>query len=157
MKIIGIDPGTNRIGYAMLDGNHHSARLLSAETITIPTQVTSIKKLVLIEKALRERLQRDQPDALAIEKIFFAKNAKTALAVAEARGVILLTAHHHVRSIWEYTPLEIKIAVSGYGRADKAQVRKMIHMLFKDAAMPPGDDAIDAIATAFTGLARAGR
>ena len=153
MRIVGIDPGTNRIGYALLDGTGIAPRLIAAETITIAGRQHPGSRLDLLAQALTERLDRDRPHGVAIEKIFFSKNAKTALAVAEARGVILLTAWRHVPSIWEYAPLEVKMAIAGYGRLDKAAVRRAVAALLPDARLPAGDDAIDAIAIALTALA----
>ena len=152
MIIAGVDPGTGRVGYAVLKGDRHSSALVSAETIHLPPGKNAAERLGLLEKALAERLGRDKPDAVIVEKLFFAKNAKTALAVAEARGIILLTASRLVRSIWECTPLEVKMAVTGYGRADKNQVRKMVQALFPKTKLSAGDDAIDAVAIALTGL-----
>lgn len=152
MTIVGIDPGTGRVGYAVLKGDRHSCVFVSAETIHLPPGKNAAERLGRLETALTERLRRDKPDAVSVEKLFFAKNAKTALAVAEARGIILLTASRLVRSIWECTPLEVKMAVTGYGRADKNQVRKMTRAFFPGAALPPGDDAIDAIAIALAGI-----
>lgn len=148
MRIVGIDPGTTRVGYALLDAAGGRVRLLGAETLPIPARSSPAGRLLTLERLLRARLRRDRPDTLAIERLYFSKNAKTALAVAEARGVILLTAERHVRSIGEYTPLEVKLALTGYGRADKEQVRRMVETIFRGADLPPGDDAIDAIAIA---------
>lgn len=152
MIIVGVDPGTGRVGYAVLKGDRHSSTLVSAETINLPPGQSPAARLGRLEKAFTARLKRDRPDAVIIEKLFFAKNAKTALAVAEARGIILLTASRLVRSICECTPLEVKMAVTGYGRADKNQVRKMVRAFFPGVALPPGDDAIDAVAIALAGM-----
>lgn len=152
MIVVGIDPGTNRIGYALIAGDRRAFRLVRGETITIPPTSNPAERLFLLESALVERLTRDCPDALAVEKIFFTKNAKTAIGVAEARGIILLTARRHVRSIWEYAPLEVKMALTGYGRADKNQVRRMVKVCLPGATLPKGDDAVDAVAIALTAL-----
>lgn len=154
MKIAGIDPGTARIGYAIIEGDRRVFDLVHAETITVPSRQTAAERLTLLERALAERFRRDKPDGVAIEKIFFSKNARTAIAVAEARGIILLTARSAVTSIWEYTPLEVKLAVSGYGRAEKPEVRRMVRSMLPKAVLPSGDDAIDAIAIALTALYR---
>lgn len=151
IKIVGVDPGTNRVGYALIEQSGTGTKLIGAETITIPAG-RSVKRLSALETILRERLERDQPDVVCLEELFFTKNAKTALSVAEARGIILLTAGRLVRSICEYTPLEVKIAVTGYGRADKAQMRSMVERILPGAALPKGDDAVDAVAIALTGL-----
>lgn len=151
MKIAGIDPGTDRLGYALIKSGR-PVELVSAETIHIGPAKEAAVRLNRLEKFLAARLKRDRPDAVAVERLFFARNTKTALAVAEARGIILLTASRFVRSIWECTPLEVKMAVSGDGRADKKQVRKMVQLIFSRAVLPPGDDAIDAIAVALAAL-----
>lgn len=150
MKIVGIDPGTHRIGYALVETHHRTPRLRRAETIATRSGLGTAARLAELSALLRVRLRRDRPDMLALERLFFQKNVKTAMAVAEARGAILLTAHGLVRSIGEYAPLEVKLAVAGYGRADKSQVRRMVHTILRDAAIPPGDDAVDAIAIALT-------
>ncbi|MBI4132519.1 MAG: crossover junction endodeoxyribonuclease RuvC [Candidatus Sungbacteria bacterium] len=148
MKIVGIDPGTTAIGYALIESDAGRVRLLRADAISVPRHPDTAERLTILERALDERMRRDRPDAVATEKLYFAKNAKTAIAVAEARGIILLTAHRHVRSIWEYTPLEIKIALTGYGRADKSQMRRMVSTVLPTAALPKSDDAVDAVAIA---------
>ncbi len=152
MRIIGIDPGTGKLGYAAIEKDARGFKLLAAETVSVPRQNNSAERLLLLEKALDRRLKRDRPDAVVVEKIFFAKNSKTAIAVAEARGIILLTALRRTRNIWECTPLEVKLAATGYGRADKNQVRKMVCSFFPNEIIPPGDDAVDAIAIAIAGI-----
>ena len=155
MSVVGIDPGTHRVGYAFLQGDRRTPRLVVAETIAITRGRSASERLAELEQELTERLKRDRPSAVAIEKLFFTKNTKTAIAVAEARGIMLLTAARHVPSIWEYTPSEVKLAVTGYGRADKLQVHRMIRALFPKEELPLGDDAIDAIAIALTAIYQA--
>ena len=162
MKVVGIDPGTKQMGYAVLEGDPRAIKSVRAETIMIPHRDSNAARLLLLERSLVQRLKRDCPDVVAIEKLFFAKNTKTALAVAEARGVILLTAERVVHSIWECTPSEVKMAVSGYGRADKEHVRRAIltslprHLAASlaktDYIGKLGDDAMDAIAIALTAI-----
>lgn len=152
MKIVGIDPGTHRIGYASLAGDRHQPRLIRAATIAIPSGCTPAERARALAEALAARLAEDRPDAVALETILFSKNAKTAIAVAEARGIILLTASRAVRSIWEYAPNEVKLAVTGNGSAAKPEVRRMIELTLPGAALPKGDDAIDAIAIALAGI-----
>lgn len=155
MKVVGIDPGTTRVGYALIEGTRHAPRLVWAETIFIPARESAPERLSLIERAVHERLIRDRPDIVGVEKLFFAKNSASALSVAEARGVILLTAHREVHTIGEYTPLEVKMAVASYGRADKAQVRRALRYLLPHTVLPKGDDAVDAIAIALTAITKA--
>ncbi len=150
--IAGIDPGTTRIGYALVRGGGPTPELLSAETITIPGGQAPADRLLALAEAIDQRLRRDRPSAVAVEKLYFSRNTKTALAVSEARGIILLTARGLVPSIWEYAPLTVKLAVTGYGRADKMQVYRGVQALLPKAVLPKGDDAIDAIAIALTAL-----
>jgi len=152
MNIVGIDPGTNRIGYASLSGDRHHMTLIRAATITILSEKSPPERARAIADALAEHLHEDRPAVVAIEKIFFSNNAKTAIAVAEARGIILLTASRAVRSIWEYAPNEVKMAITGSGNATKSQIRRMIELTLPGAKLPRGDDAIDAIAIALTGI-----
>ncbi|RJQ37214.1 crossover junction endodeoxyribonuclease RuvC [Candidatus Parcubacteria bacterium] len=154
MTIVGIDPGSHRIGYAVINGDRHKPALVRAETIEFAPGLAAFKRLPLVAAALAERFERDQPVGIAVERLFFAKNVNTALPVAETRGIILLTAARAVSSIWEYTPLEVKLAVTGSGNAAKADVKKMLALTFGAHALPRGDDAIDAIAIALTALAR---
>lgn len=150
--VVGIDPGIGRVGYALLKRESGRAALISAETIALPAVREPGARLARLAQEISRRLRRDRPDALAIEKLYFSKNAKTALAVAEARGIILLTAHELVHSIWEYAPLEVKLAVAGYGRADKAHIRRAVRLALPRQNLPAGDDAIDAIAIALTAI-----
>lgn len=152
MHIVGIDPGTHRIGYASLTGDRHRVALVRAETITIPTGEATIDRIRTLADTLARYLASDRPDTVAIEKLFFSNNAKTAIAVAEARGIILLTASRAVRSIWEYAPNEVKMTITGSGNAPKSQVRRMIELTLPGTTLPRGDDAIDAIAIALTGI-----
>lgn len=149
MIILGIDPGTTSIGYALLEGKQGTPpRLLNADLISIPAAARYFQ-LALLEREIKALIQKWRPETMAVEKIFFAKNSKTALAVAEARGVILLTAYTAGLTLYEYTPLEAKKSLTGDGRADKAQVRKMIELTLPQAAIPKGrDDVFDAAALA---------
>ena len=153
MRIVGIDPGSTRVGYALVESQGPRTQLIRAETIVIPKHLSTAERLEQLGYALAKRLRRDRPEAIAVEKLYFAKNAKTALAVAEARGVILLTAQRHVHSIWEYTPLEVKLAVTGYGRADKSHLKRMLTATLAPSAIPKSDDAVDAIAIALAATA----
>ena len=154
MTIVGIDPGSHSIGYAVIAGDRYKPTLVRAETIRFAPRMPAAERLPLVAAALAERLRRDAPAGIAVERLFFAKNVNTALPVAETRGIILLTAAAAVPSIWEYTPLEVKLAVTGSGTATKSQVKKMLALTFGKDALPRGDDAADAIAIALTALAR---
>lgn len=150
--MLGVDPGTTAVGYAVVDETARGLALIEARLLAIPKQMTHSQRLLALADSLNGVISRRQPGALGIEQIFFSKNAKTALAVAEARGVILLTAARHGLIVYEYTPLEVKLAVSGYGRADKHQVKFMIERLLGIKASRLKDDVTDAIAIAITAL-----
>jgi len=148
MVILGIDPGTTAIGYAILNCAGPTAKILAADTVKI-TSRDGVSRLRELHSGIKKVVSRWKPEAVAVERLFFAKNQKTALAVAEARGVILLTTALAGLKFYEYTPLEIKRAVTGDGRADKEQIKKMVHLIFpqKDIA-GARDDVFDAIAIA---------
>lgn len=150
MIIIGIDPGTTAVGYALLESNAGRCQLLSSGLVHINSAPQS-ERLKELHSGIKGLVRRWSPGALATERIFFAKNQKTALAVAEARGVILLTAALAGLMVYEYTPLEIKKTVAGYGGADKLQLKKMVRLSVPGAAdLEARDDIFDAIAAAFT-------
>ena len=146
MIILGIDPGTAAIGYALLD-SAHSVRIIEAGLVRIRSKVQK-ERIQELYTGLTDIIGKYTPDVCAIERLFFVKNVKTGIAVAESRGVILLTAAQADLSIYEYTPLEIKQAVVGYGRAEKNQVQQMVKMLLQLDFVPQPDDAADALAVA---------
>lgn len=149
MNILGIDPGTTSIGYAIVQ-SAHEARLAESGLISIATTTTQ-DRLLELHRNLTQIIHRHKPHCMAIERLFFAKNTKTALSVAEARGVTLLTATLAEISIYEYTPLEIKKVITGDGRADKTQVQKMVMLTLPNTAPKKArDDVYDAIAAALT-------
>ncbi len=150
MKILGIDPGTTAIGYAILEGDRRDLRLHAAHLISI-TGSAPEERLRALETGIAALIREWKPEVLAIERLFFNKNQKTALAVAEARGVILLTATTHGLKVYEYTPLQVKKTVTGDGKADKRQVQKMVRVtLGASAPARARDDVFDAIAIALT-------
>ena len=118
--------------------------------ISTPKDMNLPDRLTLIEKGVKQVIEKFRPDEIAIEELFFAKNVKTGIAVAHARGVLLLTATKECCKIFEYTPLQIKQALTGYGRADKPQMQKMVKTLLGLKAIPRPDDAADALAVALT-------
>jgi len=148
MIILGIDPGTTRIGYAVIEKkdsdnlNLLTCGCLESKNKEQKDRLTEISDLIL------DLILKYRPEVLAIEKLFFTKNAKTALAVAEARGVIINSANS--LNIREFTPLEIKVAITGYGKAEKEQVKKMACRILKLEKMPKIDDTSDALAIALT-------
>lgn len=154
MTILGIDPGYDRIGIAIIEKSKSGNALLHSECFTTDAKSPFYERLVKIEKRINEVLNEFEPDTLSIETLFISKNQKTGMRVAEARGVIALTAAKKGIPIFEYSPPEIKAAITSDGRSDKTQMIKMIPLLVK---MGPGkryDDEYDAIAAALTHSAR---
>jgi len=149
MRVLGIDPGTAITGWGVV---HEEAdgemALVGYGTIQTPASTPLPQRLRLIFHQVRELIERHQPEAIAVEEVFFSRNARTALSVGQARGVVLLAAELAGRPVYEYTPLQVKQAVSGYGNADKAQVQQMTALLLKLEVVPTPDDAADAIAVA---------
>ena len=150
MRILGIDPGIGRTGWGIVDSEHGKYKVQSFGCIeTFPNLETHERLQILYEK-IQSLLLEYKPDALAIEELFFNTNAKSALIVGQARGVVLLSAAQHKVHLAIYTPLQVKIAVTGYGRAEKAQVGQMVKTILKLPAVPKPDDTADALAIAIT-------
>ena len=157
MIILGIDPGTTAIGYAVLDcTNHRTPLILEARLLPLASS-TPEDRLMAAHCEIKKIITKWHPHAASVEKLFFAKNAKTAMAVSEARGVILLTAKLAGIKVYEYTPLTIKKVVTGDGSADKMQVQKMIRLTLREAqTLASQDDVFDAIASALCCLYQEG-
>lgn len=152
MIILGIDPGTTSIGYAILDGRGYTPQLIEAGLFRIRSASRN-QRLLELNKELNRLLKKHKPDTVAIEQIFFSKNQKTAISVAEARGAILLITLLAGLRVCEYTPLEVKKTVTGYGRADKSQIIKMVRLTLPNlSGTLAGDDTFDAVAIALTGF-----
>ncbi len=148
MIVLGIDPGTAITGYGFIDEIGGETKAIAYGAITTPSDLPLPDRLVLIHRELGALIERYKPDHAAVEQLFFNKNVRTALAVGHARGVVMLTlAQANVR-IFEYTPLEVKQAVTGSGRADKRQVQQMITLLLGLDKIPKPDDVADALAIA---------
>jgi crossover junction endodeoxyribonuclease RuvC len=150
--VLGIDPGTARLGYAVVRGEGNRLELVSADTIVTPPDLEMHLRLQRIFRALNEVIQRTQPREMAVEELFFAKNATTAIGVGQARGVALLAAAEAGLSVSEYKPMQVKQAIHGYGLATKAQVGEMVRVLLGLAALLRPDDAADAAAIAICHL-----
>lgn len=151
MKILGIDPGIERLGWGILIKNEGKfERINSGVKKTLKTQKQS-ERLFEIQCFLDELIQTEKPDAVSVEKLFFTKNAKTALTVSETRGVILSTAQKYKLPITEFTPLQVKMAVCGYGKATKDEVAKMLKLSIILPQKNILDDETDALAIALTG------
>jgi crossover junction endodeoxyribonuclease RuvC len=149
MIALGIDPGTRRMGYGVVRsaGRGRDAEFVAAGILSI-TSADDVSALEEAKKGIDALIKKHRPDVVAIEKLFFAKNTKTALAVAQARGVALLAAKESGVHIREYTPNEVKLGVAGYGRADKKAVLKMVRLILKTPDLAVIDDASDALALA---------
>lgn len=148
MRILGIDPGSDCTGYAIIesDGSTHTSILFGA--IKTSTRQPFHQRLLQIYSELNRILSSEAVDAVAIEEIFYAANVQAALKLGHARGVALLVAAQQERAVFEYSPLEIKNSIVGYGRAEKAQVQEMVRFLLRLSEVPTPDDAADALAVA---------
>ena len=148
MIILGIDPGLATIGWGIIESVRGKMRPLAYGAITTPAHTDIEARLLMIQHDMEELIGKYKPDEMAIEELFFNTNITTGIAVAEARGVILCTAHKLGVRISEYTPLQVKQAVVGYGKAEKHQVIAMVTSLLKLAKPPKPDDTADALAIA---------
>ena len=149
MIILGIDPGTHRIGWGVINQNKQNIKEVSYGCIDFKSGAGSaLANLSKIYLAMGEIIQKYQPEIVAVEKIFFFKNSKTVIEVSQARGVIVLGALNHNLIVKEFTPLQVKQAVSGYGRAEKKGVQKMVKLILGLKTEPKPDDAADALAIA---------
>jgi len=149
-KILGVDPGYGRIGIAVIEKTNRSETLIYSECFETDAKLPHSKRLLLIGEKIKKTIQIYEPQKIAIETLLWSKNKKTALQVAEARGVILLEAERSGATIREYNPNQIKLAITGYGKSDKKQVISMIEKLIKIKPRKRHDDEYDAIAIALT-------
>ena len=148
MKILGIDPGYAIVGFGILEAQRGQARLVRCGAINTPAGVPMPRRLVQIQEDLETLIHTISPNVMAIEELFFNTNVTTAIGVAQARGVILMTAAKLGVEVFEYTPSQVKQAVVGYGKAEKRQVMDMTKRLLNLNAVPKPDDAADAVAIA---------
>lgn len=148
MKILGIDPGYGITGFGLIDAQRGQYRLLNCGAITTPPNTDFSWRLEVIYNDMTELLQVAQPEAVAIEELFFGQNVTTGIGVAQSRGVILLAIQQAHVPVYQYKPMQVKQAVVGYGNATKHQVQDMTKRLLGLAAMPKPDDAADAVAIA---------
>ena len=154
MRILGIDPGYERLGIAVLEKNKPGKEVvLYSECFKTSPTLPFHERLVLVGKKIQEIIETYKPEVLSIETLFLNTNQKTAMNVAEARGVVVYESSKAQLKIFEATPLQIKIATTGYGRADKKDVMKMVRLLVKVENSKTSDDELDAIAIALTGFA----
>jgi crossover junction endodeoxyribonuclease RuvC len=149
MIIVGFDPGLATLGYGVIRADDRAKpEMIDYGIVSTPKDKNLAERLVMLEKGVKQIIETFKPDEIAIEELFFAKNVKTGIAVAHARGVVLLTAIKECGKIFEYTPLQIKQALTGYGRAEKIQIQQMVKTTLRLKGIPRPDDAADALAVA---------
>jgi crossover junction endodeoxyribonuclease RuvC len=156
MTILGIDPGIATVGFGVVRGEHGTPHLIGYGTIRTPAGLPLDTRLLRISEDLEELITRFHPDAAAVEELFFNTNVKTAINVAHGRGVILQTLARCGVRVFEYTPLQVKQSVVGYGRAEKKQVMELTKLLLNMDKVPKPDDAADALALAICHVHSAG-
>jgi crossover junction endodeoxyribonuclease RuvC len=150
MRLIGIDPGTGIVGFGVIDSDGRNHKLVDAGVIRTPAHQQLELRLKTIFEGIAEIIATTNPTVMVIEKLFFARNVTTAMSVSHARGVIMLAGVRAGLEIVEYTPLQIKSALTGYGHAEKSQVQAMVKAALNLASCPKPDDCADALATALT-------
>ena len=148
MIILGIDPGTAAMGYGVVERSGGRLRAIDHGCLVTSPDLPMPERLLAIHGLLDELLSLHQPAIVAVERLFFSRNVQTAIAVGQARGVVLLAAAQHGRTVREATPNEVKSAIAGYGAADKEQVQRMVQLVLGMAELPRPDDAADALAIA---------
>jgi len=150
-RILGIDPGTGILGFGVIELNkQRKMALVDAGVIRTPAKQPDSDRLFTIYNELTGLVKELQPDIMSVEKLFFAQNVTTAMSVSQARGVVLLIGKQFDLELYEFTPLQIKQAVTGYGRADKKQIQEMVRVILGLQDVPKPDDAADALAAAIT-------
>lgn len=150
MRILGIDPGTGILGFGVIEVGGRQAELVDAGVIRTPVHEDDAVRLLTIYDELTDIIAHTKPQIMSVEKLFFARNVTTAMTVAQARGVVLLCGMQAELTLFEYTPMQIKQAVTGYGKADKKQMQEMVRVLLKLKDIPRPDDCADALAAALT-------
>jgi len=150
MRILGIDPGTGILGFGIIEAERGKFQLVDGGVIRTPVHEDDAVRLLTIYDELTDIIAATKPTVMSVEKLFFARNVTTAMTVAQARGVVLLCGMQAGMQIFEYTPMQIKQAITGYGKADKKQMQEMVRTILGLAEIPKPDDAADAIAAALT-------
>lgn len=148
MKILGIDPGMAIVGYGMIGVENDQIELLTSGSIQTDKKLDDSKRLLEIYNDLSQIVEKYKPDCASVEQLFFFKNQKTIIPVAEARGVILTVLEKYGIPIYSYTPMEVKQVLTGYGRAEKKEVEQMVRLTLNSDNLPKLDDTVDAIAIA---------
>lgn len=152
LRVLGIDPGTATTGWAIVEEDKKNTRLVACGCVNTSKLKSDADRLVEIGRDISSLIKKYRPDEAAIEDLFFFKNLKTAITVAQARGVILYEIKKNLIPLFSYTPLQVKQALTGYGRADKNQIQVMVKNILKLKSIPKPDDAADAIAIAICHL-----
>jgi len=147
-RVLGLDPGTATTGFGLVEESDNSLKAVEYGVILTPANLPMPQRLRLIFLRVSELLEQFRPEAVSVEKLFFNRNVTTALSVGQARGVALLAAANTDLPVFEYTPLEVKQAISGFGRASKDQVQQMVRLILQLEQIPKPDDAADALAIA---------
>lgn len=150
MRILGIDPGTGILGFGVIEAHAGKLQLVDAGVIRTPVKEDDAVRLQTIYEELTDIIAETKPTAMSVEKLFFARNVTTAMTVAQARGVVLLCGRQAELEIFEYTPLQIKMAITSYGKADKKQIQEMVRVMLGLQEVPKPDDCADALAAAIT-------
>lgn len=150
MRILGVDPGTGILGFGIIEADKGRAQLVDAGVIRTPVKEDDAVRLQTIYDELTDIITAAKPMLMSVEKLFFARNVTTAMTVAQARGVVLLCGKQAQLDIYEYTPMQIKLALTGYGKADKRQIQEMVRVVLNLSEAPKPDDCADALAAALT-------
>ncbi len=148
MRVLGIDPGTARTGYGIVQRDGSALKLIDFGCLETLSNAPPAERLLSIHRGVLHLIELHRPEVVGVERLFFNRNVQTAFAVGQARGVVLLAAATHALPVLEYGPHEVKVAVTGYGRADKSQVQRMVQTLLGMVELPRPDDAADALAVA---------
>ena len=150
MLTLGIDPGTATTGYGVVRQQGEKLTYVTCGCILTTPKETSQARLAKIYHEVKQLIIAYKPDFIAVERLFFGENTRTAMAVSQARGIALLAAAEGKIAVGEYTPLEVKVALTGYGKAEKRQIQQMVRVMLKLSDIPKPDDAADALAVAIT-------
>lgn len=150
MRILGVDPGTGILGFGVIEVDRNKPRMVDAGVIRTPTHQPLAERLVTIHDELSQLMDMYELHAMSVEKLFFSRNVTTAISVSHARGVVLLLGQQRGIPIFEYTPMQIKQAITGYGKADKKQIQEMVRIMLGLNEVPKPDDCADALAAALT-------
>ena len=148
MIILGIDPGTATTGFGIIDYKKNQGKLIDFGIIATSKTLTDAERLEILASDIELLIKKSRPDAVGIEKLFLTSNQKTVMSVSQARGVVLLICQQHKLPIYEFTPLQVKNFICGYGKADKKQVQYIVQQTFRLKSVPKPDDAADALAIA---------